>query len=118
MSETQSIEIERTYSDSQLERVKADLATQPPIYQEFFLDAAQIIFNQYLNDYELVDVLLAAEEKYPEDYPQFRYDLSRTTRKTESRLRDLVGCIGAAKHFDWFVPGLTTGHHEVVWRKD
>jgi hypothetical protein len=99
----------------QLERVKESLVDKPPIYGEYFIPVAQLSFQEQLTGMQLIDKMLEAEEKYPEDYPQFRVDIARVTLKTEKRLRDTTNCIGSARRFDWYREGLSIGHHEAVW---
>jgi hypothetical protein len=99
----------------QLERVKESLVDKPPIYGEYFIPVTQLSFQEQLTGMNLIDLMLEAEEKYPEDYPQFRVDIARVTLKTEKRLRDTTNCIGSARRFNWYREGLSIGHHEAVW---
>jgi hypothetical protein len=99
----------------QLERVMESLVDKPPIYGEYFIPVTQLSFQEQLTGMQLIDLMLEAEEKYPEDYPQFRVDIAHVTKKTEKRLRDTTNCIGSAKRFNWYREGLSVGHHEEVW---
>ena len=101
--------------NEQLERVKASLVDKPPIYGEYFIPVAQLSFQEQLTGMQLIDLMLEAEKKYPEDYPQFRVDIARVTLKTEKRLRDTTNCIGSARRYNWYRDGLSVGHHEAVW---